>query len=92
MEPINIPIFAEFIKISLFKNAKFPINNDIVKPTPERTATPIISMKFVFLGRAARFNFILMYENKDTPTVFPINRDMAILNAKEKSIVASLET
>ena len=71
---------------------KFPINNDIVKPTPERIATPIMSMKLVFLGRSARLNLILMYENKDTPTVFPTKRDKAILNAKEKSITTSLET
>ena len=92
IEPNNIPIFAEFIKISLLKNAKFPMNNDIVKPTPESIATPIISMKLVFLGKCASCNLILMYENKDTPNAFPIKRDKAIFNAKVKSITTSLET
>ena len=49
-------------------------------------------MKLVFLGKCARFNLILMYENKDTPNAFPIKRDKAIFNAKEKSITTSLET
>ena len=58
-EPAMIPIFAEFMKISLVLNAKPPINNDIVKPTPDNTATPIICLKYVFSGSSAIFNFIL---------------------------------
>jgi len=90
-EPAIIPIFAEFIKISLLTNAKPPINSDIVKPTPDSIATPIISMKFVCLGNVAIFNLILKYENSETPIAFPKNSDKDILKAKETSIIISLE-
>lgn len=53
------------------------MNNDIVKPTPDKIATPIICLSLMFSGRAAKLILMLRYEKNDTPIVFPKNNDIA---------------